>query len=365
MEADGDMRPLPNETIHLPFHAGPYRMAMDLVSVPEADWFELDNRYLAEMAEKRHLLATRRNDVFTALPGSDAARHEALAVIVEALTRLHPDWFERDATTIRNRLTGESWTLHLPSLPYPSWLDLPRPPAPDPCHDPTQRPEGSERPPTRLDNRHRADGRGEAARDAKVGVRIDLESPEIDPLELAGRMVQEDLCLIQGGIFTAASLCFPSRWRLADKIGKPLTSVHGPVPIYPDRLAAPVDRFLRHLKPNHIAARLNWSMLDDPSLFQPNGKWRSDTAPQITADTAGDHLYLRVERQTLRRLPKTQAILFGIRVHVYRLTDVIDHCERASALASAIRALPASILHYKSLNPFHDAVLAWLDSRTA
>ena len=91
-------------------------------------------------------------------------------------------------------------------------------------------------------------------------------------------------------MFTAASLCFPSRWRLLDKIGKPLAAVHGPVPLYAERLAGPVDRFMRNLKPGHIASRLNWSLLDDPALFQPAGKWRLEanfqTSPPRMRDSA-------------------------------------------------------------------------------
>jgi hypothetical protein len=176
--------------------------------------------------------------------------------------------------------------------------------------------------------------------------------------------VQEDLCIVQnreeGPVFTAASLCFPSRWRLQDKIGKPLTAVHRPVPLYAGRLAGPVDRFMRHLKSGHIVSRLNWSLLDDPALFQPGGKWRVEASESITTENAGSRIFLRVERQTLRRLPATGAILFGIRVHVYPLKRIIDRRERAVALAEAVRALPTEIQHYKSLLPFRHALLEWL-----
>jgi hypothetical protein len=275
---------------------------MDLVSIPEAAWFELDDRYLPEVAERRRLLTEAHGDVFAAMPPSDAARVEALETIVAALTAHHPDWFSCDGQTIRNHLAGERWNTH-----------------------------------------------------------------SLDPLELAGRLVQEDWCLIQdsgqGPMFTAAVLCFPSRWRLMEKIGKPLAAVHGPVPFYADRLAAAVDRFMRHLKEGRIASRLNWSLLDDPALFQPGGKWRVDGGAAITAENAGSRVFLRVERQTVRRLPKSAAVLFGIRVHVYSLDRVIDRPERAAALTSAVRALPAEILHYKSVLPFRDTVLQWLNVR--
>ncbi len=274
---------------------------MDLVSVAEADWFEIDRLYRAEMAEKRLLLAGSRDAVFAAMAGSDAARTEALEMVVAALVLHHPTWFSRGGIVVRNGLTEEGW---------------------------------------------------------RVG--------SIDPLELAGRLVQEDLCLIQNGedgpMFTAASLCFPSRWRLIDKIGKPLSAVHGPVPFYAERLARPVDRFMRHLRPGHIAARLNWSLLDDPALFQPGGKWRVDGGSGVTVENAGRCVFLRVERQTLRRLPESGAVLFAIRVHVYPLQRVIDSPERAVALAAAVRALPAEVQQYKSLLPFRAALFEWLES---
>ena len=295
---------LPPQTLHLPFESGPYRMAMGLLALPEPAWFELDQRYHDEMAERRHLLATRHAEVFAAEPQSDAVRHAALAAVVANLTTHHAAWFHRDGERLHNRLTGETW---------------------------------------------------------------DLASPPCDPLELAGRLVQEDLCLIQpdadGPRLTAAVLCFPSRWRLAAKIGRPLAEVHGPVPLYADRLARPVDRFMQHVKPGHIAARLNWSVLDDPTLFQPEGKWRQAHNASVTAANAGETLFLRVERQTLRRLANADAVLFGIRVHVYPLAAAIASPSAAARLADAVRALPDATAHYKSLPPIRDALLGWLDWR--
>lgn len=296
------MTPLPPETIHLPFEAGPYRMAMGLVTVPEPEWFEIDQHYPAEIAERQRLLAEHRAEVFGVMPGSEAARHETLTMLIEHLTRVHPDWFAADGATIRNHLTGEHW-----------------------------------------------------------------EIAAHDPLELSGRLVQEDLCLIEasadGPRLTAAVLCFPSRWRLYEKLGRILAEVHGKVPFYGERLARPVDRFMARVRLGHIAARLNWSVLDDPTLFQPAGKWRTAHDATITEQNAGARLYLRVERQTLRRLPASGAVLFGIRVHVYPLAKAVTTAESAARLAAAVRALPDEMAHYKSLPMFEPALLAWLDRR--
>ena len=297
-----EITPLPAEKLWFPIETGPYRMAMGLVTVPAAAWFEIDALYPAEMAERRRLLAEHHAEVFAAEPASAPARAETLAMVLDHLTTAHPDWFGREGATVHCRLTGDSW-----------------------------------------------------------------DSAAHDPLELAGRLVQEDLCLIEaspeGPRLTAAVLCFPSRWRLAEKIGRALADVHGAVPFYADRLARPVDRFMGHVRPGHIAARLNWSVLGDPTLFQPAGKGRTARDGTITADNAGGRLFLRVERQTLRRLPATSAVLFGIRVHVYPLAHAVTAPDTAAALAAAVRALPSETARYKSLPVFQAALLDWLDRR--
>ncbi len=299
------MQQPPTEAIYLPFETGPYRMAMSLVTVPESEWFEIDACYADEMAERRRLLSVLHDDVFAVLPESEPACHEALYLLIAHLPSRYPEWFQRDGNILINHLTGETWNV-----------------AELPCH----------------------------------------------PLELAGRLVQEDLCIVQindgAPHFTAAVLCFPSRWRLHEKLGKPLGAVHEPVPHYAERLATPVDRFMAKVKTGHIASRLNWSVVDDPALYQPTGKWRETTNDAITAENAGKRLYLRVERQTLRRLPESQAVLFGIRVHSYPLASAITKPQHAARLAEAVRALPDETRHYKSLRAYGPALLGWLDARS-
>jgi hypothetical protein len=95
----------------------------------------------------------------------------------------------------------------------------------------------------------------------------DLAQPALHPLELAGRLVQEDLCLMARAATRAvyrlvgASVCFPTRWRLADKIGQPLQAIHAPVPDYDAQLASTMERFFARLKPDKLVWRCNWSLM--------------------------------------------------------------------------------------------------------
>jgi hypothetical protein len=122
-----------------------------------------------------------------------------------------------------------------------------------------------------------------------------------------------------------------------------------------------MDRFFARLKVERPVWRLNWSLIDNPALFQPRGHGQRDHNAAITAHNAGDMLWLRMERQTLRRLPRTHDILFTIRIYVQSLHNLAANPARAARLAAAMRALPPKMRGYKSLYPFMDAALDWLD----
>ena len=276
---------------------------MGLVARDPSDLIELDDRYLAEMALRRALLDDRRAEVFGAEPGSEPARVAVLARVAKVAAARWPDAFSIDGSVVSNHLTDERWN---------------------------------------------------------VG------SPPLDPLEVAGRLVQEDLCVVDSSgsepRLVAAVLCFPSRWRLADKLGRPLAEIHAPVPSYRERLASPVDRFMRQLKPGRMAERFNWSLTDDPTLFQPTGHGRGDLNPDIDAQNAGETVFMRVERQTLGRLDG-QTVLFTIRTHVYPVGRVAVSPGEAARLASAVRGISEELASYKSLGRFREALLGHLDAR--
>ena len=179
------------------------------------------------------------------------------------------------------------------------------------------------------------------------------------PLDLAGRLVPDDLCLVQAdaeGVprLVAASLCFPSRWRLGEKLGHPLAQIHGPVPDYDTALAAPVDRFFGALADGRIVERWNWTIHDRPDLFQP----QSPRKHQVPPERFADGLFLRNERQTLRRLPRSRAILFGIDTRVTPLGALPP--ADARNLAQAIRHLPAGERAYKGIAALAEPLAEWL-----
>jgi hypothetical protein len=181
----------------------------------------------------------------------------------------------------------------------------------------------------------------------------------IHPLDAAARLVQEDLCLLvlRDGAphLDAGSVCFPSYWRLPDKLGLPLADVHGPVPGYAEALAPKVDSFLTRLRPDRIAWRRNWSIHDDPAYFLP-----ASTPPRAVAPPDG--LFLRSERQTLRRLTSVDAVVFTIRTQQLPLAALAARPDLARRMAAVIDAWPPAAVDYKG---GHGALAAhpWLATR--
>ncbi|MBC7739280.1 MAG: DUF3445 domain-containing protein [Candidatus Saccharibacteria bacterium] len=142
-----------------------------------------------------------------------------------------------------------------------------------------------------------------------------------DPLRTLGRLVQEDLCLLQKQgdehVLTGAVLCFPASWSLQEKIGRPLIGIHRPVETYDADIARRVQRMFDALRPDQPLWRMNALVYANPELHQP----RREDDPR--SDRRGGQ-FLRAERQTLLRLPRTGAVLFAIHTYVVPLSALSE-----------------------------------------
>lgn len=137
----------------------------------------------------------------------------------------------------------------------------------------------------------------------------------------AARAHHEDMCLLtlrEGEDqyrLVGAAVAWPSDWTPAEKLGLPLRALHAPIQGYEEQLASGVDHFMAKLKPGAIYGRCNWFI-----AATGERRWVAEPPEQafahVTSDNAGETLFVRSERQTLRRLPHTGAILFNIGVYV-------------------------------------------------
>jgi hypothetical protein len=271
----------------VPLDPGRPHVRLGLRTIPESEWLLTDERRTGELALKDRLLTDRRSEVVAVADAgrpTSAAQTETLALVADWLRRYRPTLVGPD------RITDE------------------------PTSTTSQE-----------DHAHKA---GTVARPRH-------RAPD---LEAAARSVQEDLCLmaVSGGppVLTAAVLCFPSHWRLGEKIGRPMAAIHEPVPDYADDLGHRPDRVLDHLAADRIVARRNWSIHDGGELFAPVAA----ADRPLAVDEVPDRLWLRSERQTLRRLPSGDHVLFTIRVQQMPFGDLRPRPDIAARLGTAVRA---------------------------
>lgn len=284
----------------LPFADGQWRMIMGLKALNLQEWIDIDQHFTEELALKDQLLKNQYLDVFASLPNSQSSQQEVLDLLLAHLLNYFPQYYQQQGEIIENLFTGQIWHL------------------------------------------------------------ADFEAA---PLDLAGRLVQEDLLLMQQTssdyILSAASLCFPLRWRLSEKIGRPLAQIHAPVPGYQDKLESPVNRLFERLQFEHPSWRMNWSIVETPQLFLLPSSTAVETI--INPENAGEKLWIRVERQTIRRLQKSQDILFTTHSYVYPLNSLEADPLMAANLAQAIQQIPKEMQSYKNILPIRKALLSYLN----
>ncbi len=184
--------------------------------------------------------------------------------------------------------------------------------------------------------------------------------PSLHPLDAAARFVPEDLVLLverDGGlVFGGGSVCFPNRWDLRSKIGLSMAGVHAPVAQLNEQLEAPIDSFFGRLTPQRSFWRLGWGILDTPDWYTPVD---GTAAPRPAAPRPDEH-FLRVERETLRRFPATNCVLFTIRTYVAPITAFAENPDVAGRLAASVAALPGDVKSYKDVVTSAEALISEL-----
>lgn len=185
------------------------------------------------------------------------------------------------------------------------------------------------------------------------------------PLLAAARRVADDLCLMEkrDGLWrlTALSLCAGSFFTASEVIGRSLSELHRPVTGFETRLLARVTRVFDGLRDGLVLERRNWSLVSSPDLFAPDPAAMRAAIPAIDPADAAAVLHVRVERQTLRRLPRTGAVVFTIRVWLDPLSALAAEPARLARFARAWRTAAPDFRAYKRLELYDDLVARIID----
>ena len=163
-------------------------------------------------------------------------------------------------------------------------------------------------------------------------------------LEEAASLVSDDLCLLEAKRpgdwrLTAGVLCAPTYWTLPERLGLDLGALHSPVPGGDPGLAARVGRIFTGLREGGVLGRLNWTVQASEKRYTPD-------RPSVQGKSVSD-LHLRVERQTIRKLPQTGAVVFTIRICVDPLGPMLEDGATREAFEDAWLGAPAALRRYK------------------
>jgi hypothetical protein len=187
------------------------------------------------------------------------------------------------------------------------------------------------------------------------------------PFEYITRQGQGDFCLLDhrddnlfmdGGTVTTQA-----DWSLDFDLGMSFMEWHGPVPLA--HQAGIFERaliFLLRLQLGAPVRRLNWTMTVNPRLDtspEQYPEWGPDRA-SITPVNVGRKLHLRVELQTLFRLPRSNAILFCVRCYLISLDELARVPKWIRRLHRVLATLPPELIEYKGLTRYRDVAVQWL-----
>ncbi|KAH8177784.1 alpha-1,2-mannosyltransferase [Sarocladium implicatum] len=296
------------------FRYGPkYNITMGLRAIDHQDWIQLDNQFPKYHADKAQRIEERGHECSRSAPEAFPAAVELLEELSRYLPDRYPSLYRRTSDGLENLWSGESFNI-------------------------VQRP---------------------------------LKE---DPITMCARLVQDDLALMLPGedgqyYLLSGAILLAGFWRLKDKFGMPLSEIHksGDVPQFREKLETGMNKFFARLRPEELYSRFNYFIQVDDELA-----WSSSIGPEdgpdgargwdaAEKDKAIEHHWFRSERQTLRRLPRTGAVVFTIRTYFVPVKEMATEEYVPGRLASAIRSWGGDVGRYKGREKYERVLLAYLD----
>ena len=274
--------------------------------------FDVDEHYIAECHERGIVLAEdpARCQV---LPHMMAAQWDTLELLMESMAEDYPQYFclekNGDRWTWTNRLLDikDTFTFGDPStLPYGPFEYI------------TRQAQGD----------------------------FTLQDQRNDNLYMDGGMVPTQ-----------------ADWSLSFNLGMSFHEWHGPVPKAHE--LGVFDRalkFLMRLVYGQPTRRMNWTMTINPRLdtSPENYSFWGPDRTTVTSENVGDKVHLRVELQTLFRLPRSNAILFGIRAYLISMAEIARVPKWRRRFHRVLRDLDPVLIEYKGLARYREMTVAYL-----
>lgn len=284
----------------------PYHQTMSIFKLDVNHWLDMDKYYYDYIKEKERVIHTYGPDNFDWLPGSELACRELMDTVKEHMMLRYPLLFttKDNGDHVKNELTGEI---------------------------------------------------------------LDFSEPLKDhPLVYVSKMAKEDFYIVlkgEDGVhrLMAAAVPFPGgSFGIRYKLGKTLDVIHTEVPYYTEKLKPSMEKWFSRMEAPDLVERASWYISWDHKLLL-NNVYALKKGDKVQSDVLPTEFNVRVERQTLRRLPKSRAIIFTNHPVFYSIEEMKDEPLIPSLIRKIIFEAPEGICKYKNFQSFRDHILPYLN----
>ncbi|KAF2477401.1 uncharacterized protein BDR25DRAFT_364196 [Lindgomyces ingoldianus] len=263
-----------------------YHQTMSLTKLEPDWWLEIENTYEKRIKQRQELFEKHGEGVLQALPGSELACKELMEMALQFLCARYPHYF---------RLDKEKMVFY----------------------------------------------------NGILSTESDLKNTH--PLQVLLNNVPEDFAItlrdpITGYYsFRAGLICSALGWNVASKIGMQLHEIHKPIPDYKEKMQyfakKPTDKAIQ---------RGSWGLEVDQPLYMPPGDPHEKHRDVQHADLSISRCHLRVDWQTLRRLPLSGAIVFNFKALFTPVESFRDEPFIPALLLKVLKDGKRSLMEYKN-----------------
>ncbi|KAJ8100882.1 hypothetical protein POJ06DRAFT_249745 [Lipomyces tetrasporus] len=282
----------------------PYHQTMSIFKLDINHWLDMDKWYERYVNEKMDIIRRTGNEYCDCLPDGEDAAEELLETVVDHLTKRYPKLFIKTDIGLDNLVTGE-----------------------------------------------------------KIDLRKPFKEP---PLHYLARLTKEDFYIVkkrEDGRHYLVAAVVPAPggfFGVQNKMGQHLDVIHHEVPYYEEKLKVSMERWFARMKPSDPVERASWFICWDHELLC-NGIYALGPGETVPEDTSYLKYNVRVCRQTLRRLPKSQAIIFSNHPIFYSIEEMKDEPFVPSMLKKVVLEGPDKILKYKGFEKCDQHLIPYLD----
>ncbi|KAF2400719.1 hypothetical protein EJ06DRAFT_403211 [Trichodelitschia bisporula] len=268
-----------------------YHQTMALKKLEPDWWIELENTYVERIRQRQALLAQYGELVLNYLPGSELACRELMEMALQFLVARYPHYFELDvkAMKFRNKILNTTSDLNVEH-----------------------------------------------------------------PLVVMTNNVPEDFAIMlrdpETGLyhFRAGAICSALGWNIGTKLGMTLGEIHQPIPDYKEKMQFSMDRYFAKKPTDKAIQRGSWGFEVDQPLFMPPGDPHEKHRDVQDENLDPSRVHLRVDWQTLRRLPLSGAVVFNFKALFTPLEYIHDEPYVPSLVLKVLREGSREIMKYKN-----------------